>query len=508
MSELKLVVAVDTSQAEGALAGIPDAAERANRRILAGVAGRGQRDYQGSRTQYTGMAGMQGEIEKDIQKQAEAEKKAAAEVEKQNREKYEAELKWNSKLQQDKDKFLAEQEQAGLDKYEAELKWNSKLQEDADKAAAAEEKAAIERYQASLRWNSKLQEDQDKAEAERLKSEREARDKEAAETEAWHRKELARKLKEIGEQRKAEDKAAKQKQKELDRQASDAEGWGSKFMSSIFQGMGMGAGFGIARMLGGWIGGVLSIVSGSFKDSFNRGREGATSEAFYGTNANDMFQSYLLLKNLSGLSEEESNAMSERVASMAQDILAGGGEGKAALQYFGITDFEKIRKEGFSMMDLYAGMADRYKTSGGTRQYQDFAKELFGADWKKLRPVVGAGREVVEAGTAVTLEGGPRNIDPFSPGLRAANLRRAMVGLPPLSSLEGGREGGIGMPMITPVTSIQAMGGGDVLSAVNKGPMDAVAKATEETAANTRQLVAQDTGRMRMNPNGVISFVR
>lgn len=497
--ELKIKLVIDKSQAAKQLAELPDDAERAARRSRKPWEGQGA--ARGSASAYASMPS-QREIEKQKEKEAEiarkaaeksaeAQKKADDKKQKEENNAYVRNLKFQSKVQEDQDRAAAEeiarrlradealkqeQERAAIEEYLRNLKFNSKIQQDKDEAAAKDE------------------ESQRKAAEKKQKEDEKARKKEEKDTEDWHRRNLRLKLKELDKEAKEKDKAA-----------SKAGEWEEKFTDKLTGGLFKATTYANLFL------GALSTIGGWFKDmvfsGFERGQRGGASEAAYGTQATDMFETYITLKNLSDMTEEESNKITENLASMAQDIATGvSGRGATAFRYFGLSDFKKVEQEGFQMREFLGMVSDKYQREGQTPQFQQFARELFGEDWKKLRPAMAAGRDVLTS-EVITLGSSPAKT-PFTAGLNNVNTQRVLLGLPPLENLRGGGgAGGFGMPMMTPVTSIQSMGGGDVFSAVNRGPMDTIAKATEETAVNTRALADKQV-RSRMDPNGVISVVR
>ncbi len=455
-SELKLKLVYDSTDAERAAKDLPDAVDRQNRRSRRSFEGRGGGDM--GPGDYRRMAGTASEIDRQIKAEEEAKVKAAQEA---------ADAAAAAKDKEDKDTEAW---------HRKDLSRKLKEAEEAEKAAAREEAARKKEEAAAA------------AAAERQsKKDEDARKKEEQETEDWNRSELRRKLKELDNQRKAEEKAAKEREKAAE-DAANAKDWQDVFIGRVSSGL----------MSGVLVGGVLSIIKGimgGFKDSvasgLARGQVGGASAAAYGTQAKDMFQSYLLLKNVSDMSEEESNKITERLASMAQDISTGvSGQGNVAFRYFGI-DPMKYKDQDFLFGEVLANMSDKYAKSGQTAQFQQMMTELLGDDWKKLRPALAAGRRVIETGTAITLESGPAST-PTTAGLSAVNTRRLMVGQGPLSNIRGGNVGASGMPSMPFATSLQAMGGGDVLSAINRGPMDSIVKATEETAENTRVMSTKD----------------
>lgn len=456
-SELKLKLVYDSSDAERAAKDLPDAVDRQNRRARRSYEGRGAGDI--GPGDYRRMAGAGAEIEKQIKAEEEAKIKAAEEA---------AQAAQAAKEKEDKETEAWHRKELSRKLKEAE-----EAEKAAERAAAAERKAA----------------EQAQAEADR-KSRREeaARAKADKETEEWHRKELRRKLKDLEAQKKAEEKAAKDKAKAAE-QASGAKDWEAIFVGRIGSGL-------VNSLVIGVLVGALKFAITGLKDSIvqavGRGQVGGASSAAYGTQAKDIFQTYLLLRELSDMKEEEVINMTEKVASMGQDIATGvSGKGAAAFKFFGI-DPMKYKDQPFEMRELLANMSDKYKQSGETAQFQYMMKEFFGDDWKKLRPALAAGRRVIEAGTTVTLEAGPAEHFTTA-GLNAVNIRRRQLGLPPLSDLKGG--GGVpgaGMPSMPFATSLQQMGGGDVLSAINRGPMDTLVKASEETAENTRIMSTKD----------------
>lgn len=443
--ELKLKLVFDSSDAERAADTLPDAMDRAARKSRRAWEGQGSKDTKLGGADYGRMAGMDPAIRKAMAEQAEAARKAAeaaaAEEEKRRNEEYKRQLRWNSRLQQDKDRAAADDEQSKLDDYRRRLQWNSRILEQ-------EEKKKLEEYKRQLRWNSRQLEDKNRA-------------------------------------------------------LAAADDWEKSFTNKIIGGLSttkvaLGAAFSF-----------LMMGYQTFKQAFIRGSAYSTSTSAYGTQATDAFNAYIVMKNLSKLEESQVRSSADKVASMAQDIATGvTGEGAAAFQYFGMdrAALQKANAEGFKFTELLANMSDMYKKSGETPQFQQFARELLGDDWKQYRTAFAAGREVIQS-SPITTEAGPVR-GPLAPGIMQVNAQRLLQGLPPISDLRGGSAAGAGMPAMPFATSLQAMGGGDILSAINRGPMDNLVSAAEETASNTRILAGEKGTRMRMDPNGRISVVK
>jgi hypothetical protein len=469
--ELKLKLVFDTKDAARAADALPDAMERSGRKRK-----RFWESESGDSTfaaAYPKLAGAQKEIEKALKKEA-AEKQKAAEAaaraaqkqaesdQKANNDKYERDLKFNSKI-------VEEQDKKAISEYESQLRWNSKLQEDKDKAAAAEEQSKLDEYRKKLQWNSRGLEQEDKKKLDEYKKQL-----------RWNSK----------------------LQEDRDKALASADDWEKSFTKKILGGLtatDSAAGVFMTLLKGGY---------SSFSQAFNRGSSYSTSTAAYSTEAQDAFEAYIVMKNLSDLKEEEVKSKADRAASMAQDIATGvTGTGAQAFQYFGMdrAALQKANSEGFKFTELLANMSDRYKTSGETPQFQQFARELLGDDWKKYRTALAAGRAVVTSGVPVTLESTPVR-GPLAPGLVNVNVQRLLQGEAPLSDLRGGGGGGMGQPSMPFATSLQAMGGGDILSAVNRGPMDNLVSAAEETAQNTR--VLNDTFSRRIDLNNRTSVVK
>lgn len=203
--------------------------------------------------------------------------------------------------------------------------------------------------------------------------------------------------------------------------------------------------------------------------------------------------------------DAEVTAMASRAQANVNAIATGGpGANAYGLSYFGMTDFKRYREEGLNMVELIGAMAKTYKQAGGTPQYAAAAESILGSDWIKLRGLIAA--EAHKEKLPSFLFGGQKTVmeaieskkggEMAQRALADAFQKNVMARLTP-GELMGGTMGGPAQ-LLSNVTSLQAMGGGDILSAIARGPQERIAAATEATAANTAKMAggvqSQDWG--------------
>jgi len=384
----------------------------------------------------------------------------------------------------------------------------------------ANRKAELERYKDSLRWNSKLQEDQDKAAAESISAQEKKQAKEDSQTEAWHRSELSRKLGDIREQKDAEERAAKEEEARRERerkqanadylrrlkwnsrlqedqdkaahQSAKAAEWMSQFGKSL-EGMLMSS-IGPAALAAkaiqvGW-GTVISNVEDVFMTRGLKISAGISPES---ARAAEVFS------GLGTASDSEAVGMLQNAQAQVNKIVAGGsGANSMGFGYFGLTDYERYRKEGLNIAEVTTAMAKKFKEEGGSEQYNAAATSIFGANWRSLG-IIQAEAYADKIGKSSYKFAHIRkpgdvmsDIESIGPDktlqrIRAAQLKQAMIDALTPGELMGGLGGGP-RQILNNVTSLQAMGGGDILSAIARGPQERTATAAEQTAKNTADM--------------------
>jgi hypothetical protein len=456
-SELKLKVVFDSSGAQAAADALPDAVDRANRKG-------GKKPWEGpggaSAAEYKKMAGMEREIKaqqlKDQQKAAqEAARKAAAEQRAQGKTEAETEA-WHRKdlarrlkeigqkneeaeraTKAEEARKKKEQQQADA-RYKQQLKWNSGVQQDEQSRKEKEEKQANAAYVKRLKWNSKLLEEQQKA-------------GEAAKAGDWTEN-FGKALEETLMSTIAP-AAIAAKAIEL--------GWGTvidriKFLYSI---------------------GEAKLESGI---------------QFTSTRGLEMF-------GKAGTLESEDAIAMARKAQTQANALATGGSGADAygFQYFGMTDYQKYRQEGVDMVELIIAMAKKYKSEGGSEAYRQAAESVVGPDWRKLSGLLymqanpEKAKEALKGFAPGTWKGTAMDSIEQAGGYlqQKAVAKSLMFGA--MQARQGELMGGIsGSPsqMLSNVTSLQAMGGGDILSAIARGPQDQIVDNTARTATAVEQM--------------------
>lgn len=196
----------------------------------------------------------------------------------------------------------------------------------------------------------------------------------------------------------------------------------------------------------------------------------------------------MLAYNLgSSMTEDEGQQFMEEVMTKARNYARGiSDEGALGLEAFGMgkAQREEVLSGQASYIEMLGRMADEYERTGNTAQYAMKMQSLFGDKWEKLRPQLAAGSRVLGidiAGKSSTSLG-----DIFDDQF-GINTQRFLHGQGSVKNWMGGSKGG-GLQSFAMASSLQSMGGGDVLSAVNRGPMEKVAESTERTAVNTERM--------------------
>lgn len=494
--ELKLKVGIDMSEWQKAADQLPDAIERSGRKSKSAAKTDAETEAwhrkdlsrrlkelgeEARAAEAFGKAELSRKL-KEIEEQKKAEERAAKEMEAFGK----SELR--RKLKEIEDNKKAEERAAKQKAAEQE-----KAAKEASRAAMAEQKAQGKVDAETEAWHKKdlarrLKEIGQQRAAEEKAAKQKAEDqakearkdakqaeKDAKDLEAWNRKNLALKLNDIKKQREAEERAAKQKQAEIDK-AAKAKDWtdefGKRLASSLF-----GAITPIAAMIAVLRAGWNAIQEQARTTETVRGTQERT-----GMSARDTRMARILADNLtSGMTEEQGQQMGEDAyAKMREYALGLSSEGQRGFQSFGF-DREKFLKGEQGYVDLLANMSDAYLEYGNSAKFAVEAESIFGKNWTALRPILASGRRVI---TTDPMGGSVTPSDLMNPeGLNTINAQRIAHGLPPISSMMGGGAPTSPLPqLLSNVTSLQAMGGGDVLSAIARGPQDRIADNTERTA--------------------------
>lgn len=201
------------------------------------------------------------------------------------------------------------------------------------------------------------------------------------------------------------------------------------------------------------------------------------------------------------LESEDAISFAKNAQSRVNAIAASGSGANAyGFQYFGMTDFQRYRQEGVDMIELIIAMAKRYKAEGGTEAYRTAAENVLGSDWRKISALLYMQANPDKAKQALvgyapgTWKGSAMDTIEQAGGYLQQSAIAKTFKFAAMQAMQGELMGGMkGTPnqMLSSVTSLQAMGGGDILSAIARGPQDRIAVATEQTAQNTSVLAGQ-----------------
>jgi hypothetical protein len=452
-SELKLKVVFDSSGAQAAADALPDAVDRANRK-----GGKKPWEPMGSASagDYRKMAAMEREIKaqqlKEQQKAAqEAARKAAAEQRAQGKTEAETEA-WHRKDLARRLKEIGEknaeaeraakaeearkkkEEQQANARYKQQLKWNSGVQQDEQGRKEKEEKQANAAYLKRLKWNSKLLEEQQKA----------------------------------GEDAKA---------------GNWTENFGKALEGTLMRSLGPVALAAKAIDISwSYVTNKISAIYSNYESKITAGVDPAQVRAMQ------------LFTKVGTTTEEQAAAMAARAQGNVNALATGGAGGNAyGFQYFGMTDFKRYREEGLPIAELLLSMTKRFKKEGGSEDYRQAAESIFGSDWVTMKGMLAyANRQDIfgKSPSAMYeyLEAPPNSL---AQDARAAEYRLQAMRMSQ-KDLMGGVSGMGPSQMLTNVTSLQAMGGGDILSAISRGPQDQIVDNTARTATAVEQLAGRN----------------
>jgi hypothetical protein len=190
-----------------------------------------------------------------------------------------------------------------------------------------------------------------------------------------------------------------------------------------------------------------------------------------------------LYANVGTANNDQVRAMAIRAQAVANANAAGGqGANTKGFEYFEMTDYKRYREEGLPIGELLIAMTKRFKKEGGSEKYRMAAESILGEDWNTLKPLLALGARQKNAGDLMTrMEAPLTNMDQY---MYAKKLKLEAMKMTP-----GEAMGGLGMSnlpqMLSNVTSLQAMGGGDVLSAISRGPQERMVTELEQINANT-----------------------
>lgn len=285
-----------------------------------------------------------------------------------------------------------------------------------------------------------------------------------------------------------QDRAA---QKEAER-ASKAADWGAQFGKALENRLMSAIGPAAIAMKAielGW-GTVIDNIQSYF---FTRGLKISSGTDPMSARAAEVFS------GLGTATDDEAIAMLRNAQAQANAVAAGAQNANAyGFQYFGFgkEDIMRMRQEGINFSELTVAMAKKYKQFGGTNEFDVAASSIFGKNWRDLGVIQAEAyadrlgiRGIKKPGDVQSdIEGiGPNK---SSQRIRASVIKQILIDNLTPGELMGGLGGGT-KQMLSNVTSLQAMGGGDILSAIARGPQERIATATEQTAHNTSIMAGQ-----------------
>jgi hypothetical protein len=287
------------------------------------------------------------------------------------------------------------------------------------------------------------------------------------------------------------------KKKKLEEQAAkDAQDWSNNFAKSLTGGL-ISSLAPLALFYKG-----MSAITDWVGRSWEAGMSVNKGVSMTGMTAEEVKMSRGIASIGNTMTRDESQALMEEVMSKARNYAKGiSSEGSLGLERFGMgrSAREDVLSGKASYIEMLAKASDAYKEYGRDAQFANEATEAFGANWGRLIPIFNAGREVIKkdiigASTGVSVS------DMFSDE-NEVNLQRKLHGLPPIEKGKwmGGTKGG-GVSSFAMPSSLQAMGGGDVLSAINRGPMDKVEDNTSRTATAVETLAERNKSNDNRSP--------
>lgn len=389
----------------------------------------------------------------------------------------------------------------------------------------AAQEAQDKKFKSELKWNSAIQSDADKAAAQQASAAEKQQAKEEQQTEAWHRAELARKLKEQKDLAAAEEKRLKEEEarKEKERKLSNADylkrlKWNSKLLEDenkraeeAAKAAEWGNQFGKAlesRLIGAFGPAAIamkvielgwgSVVDGIKDIYMTRGLKVSSGIDPMNARAAEVFS------GLGTASDAEAISALKNAQEQVQAIAAGSPNANATgFNYFGFNkdDILRMRKEGVNFGELNIAMAKRFKEEGGSERFRAAAASIYGENWRSLG-VIQAEAYADRIGfkkpgdVQTDIEG---FVGKGNQRMRAWQLQQRMIDTLTPGELMGGLGGGTKQALAN-VTSLQAMGGGDILSAIARGPQERTATAAENIDRNMARVADSLTGAQAKQP--------
>jgi hypothetical protein len=447
-SELKLKVVFDSTGAQEAADALPNAVDRANRKNR--KFGDFTKGYTEIKDGSTREAGRKPAMERTAyEARLEAERQKAAEQEAANA----------AKADEDANKWWDQAAARGTKKSEQDEK-------DAERASKEEE-----------RRRKKAEKD-----AERASKEEEARRKKAEKEEEARRKKQEREAERAA---KAEERRREKAEKEAEKAAS-ADDWKKQFSQgltdTLMRSIAPAALAAKAIEISwGYVIGKISTIIGNYESKITAGVDPKQVRAFQ------------LFTGVGTTTTEQASSMAAKAQGNVNALATGTPGGNAyGFQYFGMTDFKRYREEGLPIAELLIEMTKRFKKEGGDPEYRMAAESIFGSDWETMKGMLAyANREDIFGKDPAAMY--QRLEDPPTSLLQDARAHAYRVQSFDMSQkdLMGGVSGKGPNQMLSNVTSLQAMGGGDILSAIARGPQDKIADNTAAALPLLQQIAGQ-----------------
>jgi hypothetical protein len=275
------------------------------------------------------------------------------------------------------------------------------------------------------------------------------------------------------------------KKKKLEEQAArDAQEWSNTFVKGLTGGI-LTSLAPIALFAKG-----MSMFTDWIGKSVDAGKEINQTAGESGLRAGQIRLARGLQESVGGKEEEGQQLMESMMNKLRNFQMGLSGEGAEGFTAFGLGKSAKNRQRVLSgnvdYNEIQARMSDEFKKRGNDPAFAIQMASMYGEQWKKLIPVFNAGRDVITS-DPMNLKGSTIS-DLFS-ARNKVNRQRFIKGQEPVSQEDwmGGSQGG-GMNSFAIASSLQAMGGGDVLSAISRGPVEKIADNTARGADATERL--------------------
>ncbi len=286
--------------------------------------------------------------------------------------------------------------------------------------------------------------------------------------------------------------AERKKQQSINETTSSADEWLKKFGKELGKTLLGSLGLFAVGMK------VVETVTQQIEDNYQKTKNFFTSRASSGVPGGQYFGA----ENIGAISSIDKDKMSEMVntafrASMESERNTNF-QASRAFEYFGYKGDES-NPDKLNFRDLLTRMSRKYGESGSTQLYEEHAKALLGNNYEEIRKFIA----LKSAPTQLAALPDSRAYDKELAYSAAANYNQYEFSQ--LSQREA-MGGGLGRTpqMLSGVTSLQAMGGGDVLSALARGPQDKIVDNTQRTADASEALLQWYESTMGESQTGIV----